>query len=320
MIIEKVMEHLKYLFWRIQIGLLCACPPLCGIVSRSSLGAANSSKLWLKTLLRLAVQTPCALFQHWRNIRKKHVALSRVSILVTTCCTLQCDNCAAHIPDLKNHRDFPSSSLIRDVHALFACVDHVYATILSGGEAFLHPDLDEIVRACADSGKAGDISIQTNGTILPDAKTLVALREANVTVKISHYAPSLQPDVEKLKHLLEENRIHYTHDSATFWRDTGKFGELQKGSEKRRFSVCAMQLCMVYLYGKLHLCGESAFLLEEGLIPDCKEDYIDIRAITSSEFSGQWRKLLKKRSVTACSYCLGNTYKTPKIPVAVQRG
>ena len=245
--------------------------------------------------------------------------LSRVSIPVTTNCTLNCDKCLVCIPDMKRHANVPLENLINDIQALFSHVDYIYGIVLVGGEAFLYPDLDKIIKVFSDSQKVGSISVQTNGTIIPDAGTLTALREAKVAVSISKYASALQPDAERLKRIFQENGIHYTHASATFWRDMGQLGQLQSGSEKKRFDVCVQQLCMPYFDGKLHLCGKSIVLLEEGIISDCCEDYIDLRTIRPAMFSAQLRKLLKRRSILACRYCLGNTYKTKKIPVAVQR-
>jgi len=312
-------DPFQRLFWRAQIGILRACPPLCGIVSRLSLSPANSPRGWIKMLLRLTAQAPRAVLQHWGNQWHRRVVLSRVSVTLTTRCTLRCDKCIGHIPDLKIRRDVPIADLIHDMQALFACVDYIYTVILSGAEALLHPDLHELIRVCAASKKAGSICVLTNGTLIPDARTLAALRETKAIVKISNYGPAVQPNVEKLKDVLKENGIHYLHESGTSWRDVGAFGQLKGGSAKRRFSVCVQQLCLVTYYGKLHLCGESALVMEEGVIPYCQGDYIDLRAITPDEFRLQWRKLLKKRVIAACSYCLGNTYQSPKIPVAVQR-
>jgi len=310
---------LVHWFWKTQIGILRACPPLCGVVSKLSIGAENSQGLWLKTLLKTAAQTPRAFFSHWRNKWERRVVLSRVSILVTTRCTLNCDKCMAHIPDLASHRDVPFNELNLDIQALFSCVDQIYATIITGGEAFLYPDLDKALRLCAESGKAGDISVQTNGTVIPDARILAALRETKASVKISKYSPSLQPDVDNLKLILKENNIPYTHASGAFWRDTGRLGQPQRGSAKQRFSVCITQLCLPYTSGQLHLCAKTAFLMEKGLLSGCEEDYIDVRTTSPDAFREKLRKMLAKRTVTACSYCLGDTYKSPKIPAAVQR-
>ena len=164
--------------------------------------------------------------------------------------------------------------------------------------------------------------MQSNGTVIPNEKVLAALKEANATVKISKYDPSLQPNVEKLKQILAEKGIRFMHTGGTSWRNMlgSGFGQLEPGSAKRRFSVCVQQLCLPYMGGKIHLCGESAILFDAGLLPECSGDYIDLLAIEPAAFAGQLKRLNKRRVISACSYCLGNTYKTQKIPVAAQRG
>jgi len=308
-----------YLFWKTQISALHACPPLGGFIADSSLGAQNTPKIWVKTLFGIAAQAPRIIISKMCDQRKGRIVMSRVTICITTRCTLNCDKCAVHVPDIKRPGDIPLSNLIRDIQTLLACVDHIYAVVLSGGETFLHPDLDEIIRVCADSGKVGRISMVTNGTVIPEARALAALRESKVMVNISMYPPPLQPDVEKLKAVLKENGICYKHESGAAWSDLGDFGQRKEGLERRRFSLCVQQLCFPLVNGKLHRCGESAILSEEGLMADCKEDFIDLRAISPADFPAQWKKLLKKRAVSACSYCWGDTYKSPKIPPAVQR-
>jgi len=317
--LKNLLDPLAYLFWKTQISVLRTSPPVCGVVSKHSLGAANSPKVWAKTLLQLTVGMPRAFYDHHRNKQEGRVVLARVTFLVTTRCTLNCDRCISYIPDLKSHRDAPLDELTQDIQNLLSSVDYIYALILTGGEAFLYPDLDKIIRLCADSGKIGDISVQSNGTIVPGTKVLAALKEAKVLVKISHYPSALQPDVEKVKRVLDENGIRYTHASGTFWNDAGAFGQRQEGSEKRRFSVCIQQLCVPYFNGKLHLCATAAILMEEGRIPDSKDEYVDLRTVSPAAFYEQWQELMKRRALTACSYCLGMTYKTPRIPVATQR-
>jgi len=316
--LKKAIDPFAYLFWKTQISVLRACPPMCGVVSKYSLGAANSPKVWMKTLLQLTAGMPRAVFEHARNQRKGRVVLARVTFLVTTHCTLNCDKCLSYIPDIKHYQNMPLNKMAQALRNLLAGVDFIYAFIFSGGEAFLHPDLDQIIRLCADSNKIGDISIQSNGTMIPGEKVLTALRETKTLVKISNY-PNVQPHVEELKRVLADNGIRYTHDSGTFWNDSGAFGQRQEGSEERRFGICVQQLCMPCFNGKLHRCATAAILMEEGRIPDCRDEYVDLRTAGPAEIRAQWGALMKKRSLTACSYCQGMTYKTPRIPVAVQR-
>jgi len=316
---KRVADPFVYLFWRAQIGILRACPPLCGVVIELGMNADRSRRLWIRTLFRVAVRAPRAVFLHLRDVKEKRVVLPRISVGVTTRCTLNCDKCIARIPELKIHRDIPAQVLVRDLRSLFSCVAQIYDLNISGGEAFLHPDLDVIIRACGESGKAGALDVTTNGTVIPAAKVLEALRETKASVRITRYPPALQPNVEQLKHLLKENGIPYVHEVGEFWFDTGTLGQAQSGSAKRRFSVCSQQLCLPYFDGKLYVCNASLALIEGGFTPERSDEYIDLRAVSPAEFRGQWRKLRKKRVISACSYCLGCSYEAPKVPVAVQR-
>lgn len=317
--LARAADPFRYLFWKAQISAMRACPPLCGVVARVSLGAANSRAVWLKTLLRVAAQAPRAVLRNGRDRREGRVVLPRATVFVTTRCTLNCDKCAARIPSRACRGDLPAPELLEDLRTLLARVDYIYVLFLSGGEPFLHPDLGEFIRLCAASDKTGAVSVVTNGTVIPGEKTLAALREPKVIVKISRYGPALQPRAERLKEVLRENGIPFTHESGTAWSDMGGDGQLKPGSAVRRFGVCTEHLCFAYYHGRLHLCGESALWAEEGIVPECAADYADLRATGPEEFREQFRGLLKKRAVTACAYCLGNTYKTPRVPVAVQR-
>ena len=319
-IVNRLSAPIKHWFWKTQIGVLRACPPLLGVVSKVSLNAYKSRRLWLQTITRTAGQVPRALRLHRRDKQAGRIVLPRISIVVTTRCTNNRDKCALHIPDLKCHADLHKDTLLRDIQRLFACVDEIYDVNLTGGEAFLHPDLHEIIRAFARPGKVSAIDITTNGTVIPNEMVLMALKEANVTVKVTKYPEALQPDVEKLKSVLQKNGINYMHDSGSYWNDTGAFGQLQDGSGKQRFSVCVQQLCLVYFKGKLHLCAQSAAMVDEGLIGDCKEDYIDLRELPPAAFRQQLRRLQKKRDISACAYCLGHTYTSPRVSVGEQRG
>ena len=316
--LKKAIDPIVYFFWKSQINILRNCPPMCGVVSKYSLGAANSSFVWMKTLLQLTAETPRALLQHSRNKREGRVALARITFLVTTRCSLNCDKCSSHIPDIKCNRDTPFEDIAQYLENLLAGVDYIYAFILSGGEAFLHPDIDKIIRLVAASDKIGDLSMQSNGTFVPNAKVLAALRETNTLVKISNYGAH-QPNVDKVMQAFKENSIRYTHLSGTFWNETGEFGQRQEGSAQRRYSACIQQLCMPCLNGKLHRCAKSAVMMEEGCIPDCPDEYVDLRVPNPEAFRAQWEAMLKKRALTACSWCLGLSYNASKIPVAVQR-
>ena len=316
-IIRKAADPFIRWFWMLQIYVLRTIPPFLGMISRISMNATRSRRAWLITLFRAALLVPQALFQHLNNVRKKRIVIARMSIGITTHCTLSCDKCIAHIPDMP-HKHIPREDLLADMRFLLSCVDFIYDMNLSGGEAFLHPHLDEVIRLLVDSDKVGDVNVTSNGTVMPSEKILSALREGKIAVKISRYKPELQPNVEKLKDLLRAWEIPYIHDVEGFWYDAGDLNHPLTGSAKKRFRVCTHQLCMPYFDGKLHLCAESFYFLHK--YPEkCAGDYIDLRTVSAEDFRAQFRALSKRNVISACEYCAGFTYQTPKIPRAEQR-
>ena len=317
-LLEKAAAPFVRWFWAMQIYILRAVPPFLGLISSISMNANRSKKIWLATLFRAALLIPRALIQHWSNKLKKRVVIARMSVAVTSRCTLFCDKCVSHTPDYPCQKNVPREELLADMQFLLSSVDYIYDINLSGGEAFLHPNLDEVIRLFAESDKVGDVNITSNGTVIPSGKILAALRDENITVKISKYEPALQPNVEKLKAIFDEQGIPYIHDIGTFWYDAGDLSKPLAGSAKRRFRLCTQQLCIPYWNGKLHLCAESTYF--QYLHPEKSVgDYIDLRTVSHEEFRKQFRALRKKRVISACGYCAGFTCETPKIPLAEQR-
>jgi len=139
------LNVLKHLFWKTQLSMLRACPQLLGIVSGFTMNAYKSRALFIKTLFHTAAQAPHIVFCYCRDKWKGRIVMPLLSISITTRCTLNCDKCGGHIPDFKTHEDVPTSEIERDIYTLLSCVDHIYAVVISGGEAFMHPDLDKII-------------------------------------------------------------------------------------------------------------------------------------------------------------------------------
>jgi len=305
---KKPAGRFEQLFAKAQINIIHLCPPLCGIVPEKTFSAYQNHGLYLKRSLSLAAQVPRAIVRHWRDKWEKRVVLPRICIIVTTRCTLRCDKCCFHISDLRSHQDLPADELLADIRALLSRVDYIYDFCISGGEPFLHPDLDQVIRACAASGKAGIIKVLTNGTVIPDAKTLRALRDANARVNISDYPDAPHPDRENIKAVLKENKIdHYVLPvDDTYWTDKDSFGPLKAGDPELRYSGCIFRLSYIYMTGQLHPCSPCAALVHDGRIPAREEDFIDLRAADPAAFRAQLKGLQKKKALSACAYCLGN--------------
>jgi len=318
--IKKLADPFEQLFWQTMIRMMRACPPVCGMIAD---GAYRAQLSRVKSLLPLAARVPGMLLLHWRDKRKKRFALAQVYLGVTTRCTLYCDKCTMHLSDLTKHEDMPTHELLGDIRMLLSCVDHVYDFCFGGGEPFLHPDLDLAIRLCADSGKIGNLKILTNGTVIPGAAVLAALRDAGARVNISNYRPLFQSGVEMLRAILTKHEISYNVYPAArdYWVDTSGpgFGALKEGSAAWRFRYCFLQMYHTMLDGQLHLCPQSCALSYDGRLVEGEDDYINMRTTNPAAFRAKYEELNQKTVLPACAYCLGQTYKTPKIPAAIQR-
>ena len=317
---QKIISPFLYIFWMFQIRILLAFPLLVGSISVVSDNAAVSSKTWLQKFCFLLKKLPETMLKHYHSKREGYVILPRVGVPVTLRCTLNCDKCDAHIPDIVNPTDINVDRLIDELELFFSQVDYVSCMVFTGGEAFLHPHLDRILRFCAETNKVGNIRLQTNGTLLPTNKELFAvLKDKNITVMITDYGRHLQPNVDKLKNILLNKGIAFTHTGTAFWCDTGEFCKKQEGSAKRRYRTCTQRLFMTYFDGKLYPCCKSNISIEYGGLKDCDEDFISLNEVEPYKIAEYLKKLRKKPVLHSCSYCLGTTYNSPRIPVAVQR-
>ena len=318
---KKLLDSFVYLFWASQVWILSSCPPIQSLVLNSGVNADRSAILWLKLFCKVIFRLPFAFFRHIRDKIQRKIVLPRISFPITSRCTLNCDKCMARVPDIKKHEDFPIEELLRSLDILLTYVDEIYVLHISGGEAFMHPDLDQLLRYCIASAKIKKVDIATNGTIIPNENVLKALHDAEAIVRITKYPKKLQPNVEKLKSVLEDNRILFMHEVGDYWYDIPTETILQPGSAKRKFRVCTQRLCLMYFRAVIYPCSLSVALNEGKLIPDCSDDYIDLRSsvVSTENFNVRWKKLRKKRWLLACSYCQGCSYNTPRVPVAVQR-
>jgi molybdenum cofactor biosynthesis enzyme MoaA len=98
--------------------------------------------------------------------------------MLTTRCTLRCKNCNAAIPYHKTYNDIDTGVIMKSLRRIFEIFDYVDELGLYGGEALLHPDIDEIIRECGNySSKFGFLRLMTNGTIIPKQATLEELKK-----------------------------------------------------------------------------------------------------------------------------------------------
>ncbi len=155
----------------------------------------------------------------WHN----RCVLSKIDTVITSRCTLKCQNCNMFIGHVNTPQDMDFGSLRRNFDTFFASVDFVYEYTLLGGEPLLHKNLTEIIVYLGEcyGDRIGRINLISNGTVLPNDEMLQTLKRYQVTVHISDYTCSLHYD-DKLKTVAEtlaKEGIEYYVIPNNTWKD-----------------------------------------------------------------------------------------------------
>ena len=119
------------------------------------------------------------------------ISVPEVSFIVNNRCTLSCRGCIEYIPYTGNKRDFPFKEIKESVDYFFQYADYAGDIVVVGGETLLYKDLAMVLKYLyehyAAAGRVKNISIMTNGTVMPDEDVLQALKSYDITVRISDY-------------------------------------------------------------------------------------------------------------------------------------
>jgi organic radical activating enzyme len=242
--------------------------------------------------------------------------------VVTTACTLRCKKCSNLMQYYSTTDTPPAERIIEDMRHLLGNVRYVRTVGLLGGEPLLAPGLAEIISFLVREPQIGCVQIVTNGTLLPNADLLDAMRHKKVSVTISDYKIAMGR-IDELTALLREHKIKHTVLEISHWRDYGDL--VRRGrSERERARVmaqCKASHCRTLLNGELHLCQTSAHGKNLGIF-EARGDTVDLRGAPSRETARAIAHLLTKQpSIEACDYCDNSSALPGKyIPPAEQEG
>jgi len=271
---------------------------------------ANDSKPKKRILLILNL---IAIFT--RKILKKmtgKLETAYMEFVITTKCTLKCKDCANLLQHYKNPYNICIEELKKHFDKLMDVFDYIHILSVIGGEPFMHPQISELIAYICQSNKIGAVRITTNGTLIPGKKTLDALKNPKITVKLSNYG-KYSSKLEALKNILSENNIKYHVMNLDYWFDYGGTEARNRGAHELQdiFSDCRTPLCQSYLNGEFHFCPRSSAGVDLGLVPKKESDYVNIGKLETKEARKQMKKFLSKtKFVQACDYC-DNSYRLP---------
>ncbi len=241
--------------------------------------------------------------------RTNSFTLNRVSLPITTKCTLRCQDCGALIPHIKNPINYDKEDIVRSVMNLANSVDAIKEILIFGGEPFIHKDLIEICERISKISKVGQILIITNATINLELDKMNKLKKSVLYISISDYGPLSK---EKLSLAEMAKRVGICveiTEQARSWTDFGEIAPRLRDSleNEKIFERCShREDCHSVINGEYHFCGRSAFGGVEAFIPNTQMDYINLlkENYSAQETRKDLMAFLKNtKKITACDYC-----------------
>lgn len=244
----------------------------------------------------------------------------RTEFTITHRCNLKCKLCGAYSPYYSPTPHWEYDHLSESIARYFNVVDYVGKLTLSGGEPFLHPQLAQLVNFISGYiDRIGTLEIITNGTVLPDEKTLKSLSfSKKVSLIVDNYGPTLSKKVPQIAEAFHAHHIHhvvrkYYGEDAYYngWIDMSDLScknripaqdeEVYKRcifSEKfRRFLI---------VDGKIYICAVCRRCDSLNLVNDKKES-IDLfdDSLSKEEIREQIRGFFDRKYFASCKYCNG---------------
>lgn len=245
-----------------------------------------------------------------------------LDIKVTDRCTMKCKYCAAALDYMEEAKDNDINVVIDDFFCFLSKVNFIRRIFVTGGEPFLHPDIDMLLKCFSDSSiskeKCGSVCIITNGTVLPKDETISLLKRADMNVLISDYKPynsSGKYRVTELVKILNDKKIPYRLSGLqSGWRDIQSI--VDYGDAELKSKNCSNIFCSPIENGRYYKCWFLLQACKLQAIPFDENDSVRIEEMDAESY----RKY--RSSVTpGCGWCKGHTYeqrKTAKVAVAEQ--
>lgn len=251
--------------------------------------------------------------------------LTQVQIPVTMRCTLRCRECDAYIPYVRKAEDFDTETIIQSVNRLLDAYKTIGNILLYGGEPLLYTNLYKLVEEFSNNPNIEQVSVVSNGTLMPNDRLLRALLNKKVLMRISDYG-ELSRKKDDLIELLNKWGIRYEVTDFKYWNRRPTVEILNETDEQLRrkvFNCCTVANSTTLINGKLFFCSYSAYQNYLKAVPDFGDNYVYL--LNNEETGLQLRKKIDSiRQMgndgipkQACRFCNFNNFED-NLPVAEQ--
>lgn len=259
--------------------------------------------------------------------------LERTELLITHRCTLKCKLCGNYSPLYAPAPEWSSEQLTDYLNRYFEVVDQVQKLTLSGGEPFMHPQLDVLITDLQKyRNRIGLLELITNGTIVPKRTVLDAMRAfGNVKIIIDNYGPQLSTKVSQVEDafiscgIFYETRKYFGDDAYySGWLDMTDLSDKHrdKAGDAAVYSSCIFsqhfQRCIIAA-GRIYICAVGRRLNDLGILKtNC--DYVDLtdNSLTIEDKKKQLQSFFERDSFESCHFCNGFCMDRPRYAPAEQ--
>lgn len=255
------------------------------------------------------------------NLQTAH-ELFAIDISVTEVCNLRCKNCISLMPNYQSPHHFDPENLLHDIRRIMQgrVIHHIF---LEGGEVFLYPPLAQVVRELCKTEGLMNLILLTNGTVIPNAVLLEALRHPKVRVRISDYGAFTKK--EQLSALFERHQVKYRIVSQKWFELSAFHKKPYTGKDLQQVIIgcCKSTGSGAYLVnGKLFRCPIQGQLHALGIYPSAERDYIDLRDPDETCLQQKLTRFINVKHmppmVELCRHCDGRGYAGVEVPPAEQ--
>lgn len=248
----------------------------------------------------------------------KKIILPSTSIMIEESSTLKCKLCLAYIPYYDKYVNMRIDEVKKILSNYFSIVDEVEIFCITGGEPLLNTNLEQILLEISKYEKyiSKDIILITNGTIKISPKILKAFQTIDkMKVIVNNYGEISKYSQENYEILKEYHikSILNTEDNRHGWincRDHS-LKHLEENSIIKQANSCDFFTGKKYVIkrGSLYTCTRSAYRIQEGIISNNKDDFIDLtdNLMPKEILKERLKILMDLKHTNSCAYCGGLT-------------
>jgi organic radical activating enzyme len=267
-------------------------------------------------------------FLHTKREGSTGIIIPSMGILVSNKCNLTCQGCNQlrdqYVP--ADYLDIKADEVISDTRKLCSAVDQIEKVVIVGGEAFLHKDINKILKEILSIENIGIIQLITNGTVIPKNSEIFELM-SNPRIKLEvsgygeHLSEKLQQNVKIFLAKLTEHHVNYDYVKTLQWFDFGGFEKRNYSNEQWQdtYNTCCF-ISNDLFNGELHKCARSVFGKHLHKVSAFHTDYVNVRTMSANALTEAMRAFLDNTKPQICQYCNGTSATTIEAGIQVDKG